>query len=160
MTVADGAGETCAPAECICLATAGTCYRKCNAELDCKPGFTCDPTQQLCKPAGDCTTEAFCAVSLGNVSAKCAAVAGSTAKTCLLPCKSDQDCSRSGLSASKFTGSVCGVDGYCGSLGCTSDAECSLDLKGASGTVLGSVKMFCAAPVAGASVQWTSAITD
>ena len=160
MAVADGAGETCAPAECICLATAGTCYRKCNAELDCKPGFTCDPTQQLCKPAGDCTTDAFCATLKQEVTAKCVTLSGAASASCEIPCHIDQDCSPSGLSSSGFNGKVCGVAGYSGSLGCTSDAECSLDLTGASGIVLGSVKMFCAAKPAGTSVQWTSAITD
>jgi len=161
LAVADAAGETCSSGECACVTTSGTCYRKCNAELDCKPGYTCDATQHLCKPAGSCTTDAFCAVSLKNAGAKCAAIAGSTAKTCRLPCQSDQDCSPSGLSVSApFTGSVCGTDKYCGSLGCTSDAECSIDVLGASGTVLGGVKMFCAPPVAGSVVQWASAITD
>jgi len=159
--VADYPGEICAPGECKCLAASGTCYRKCNNELDCAPGYTCDTTQQLCKPAGECTTDVFCALKLGNVGAKCAAVAGSTAKTCRLPCATDQDCSPSGLTAAAvFTGSVCGADKFCGSLGCSSDAECSLEIPGASGSVLGSVKMFCAAPVTTTSVQWVSAITD
>ena len=52
-------------------------------------------------------------------------------------------------------GSICGKDNFCGSMGCTSDAECSLTVTGA-----GSVKMFCAAPVSTSTVQWTSAITS
>jgi hypothetical protein len=88
-------------------------------------------------------------------------VTGTTTKACKLPCQSDQDCSPSGLSGSVFTGTVCGADGFCGAIGCTSDAECSLAIAGAtSGTTVGSVKMFCAAPVAGGTTQWVSAITD
>ena len=158
--IADGAGETCSAAECVCVTASGTCYRKCNADLDCAPGLTCDATQQLCKPAGACSTDAFCAISLKNAAAKCATLAGASSASCALPCHSDQDCSPSGLSTA-FNGSVCGADGYCGKLGCTSNAECSRDILGAGGAVAGSVKMFCAAPVAGgAGTQWASAITD
>jgi hypothetical protein len=158
--VADDPGETCSSTECLCLVASGTCYRKCNGELDCAPGYTCDLTQKLCKPAGSCTTDAFCAVTLKNAGAKCApTTAGAATKACKLPCKSDQDCSASGLSGSVFTGTVCGADGFCGAMGCTSDAECSLAI-GAETSPLGSVKMFCVPPAAGTTVQWASAITD
>jgi hypothetical protein len=157
--VADDPTDTCSLNECKCLVTSGACFRKCNAELDCAPGFTCDLTQSLCKPAGECSTDAFCAVKLENAGAKCAPIAaGSTVKSCRLPCTTDQDCSPSGLSGSAFTGSVCGADHFCGSLGCTSDAECAS--KTAVGSATGSVKMFCAPPVAASVVQWVSAITD
>jgi hypothetical protein len=155
MAVADGAGEICAPGECICVTTNGTCYRRCDNELDCAPGLTCDLTQKLCKPAGECTTDAFCATKLKNAGAKCSAV-GTGPKACRMPCMSDQDCSPSGLSGSEFSGLICGADHFCGSMGCTSDAECSSTAAaGAS-----SVKMFCVAPVATTVVQWASAITD
>jgi hypothetical protein len=147
-------GETCSPNECVCLADIGRCYRKCNADLDCKPGYNCDTTKQVCKPAGACTTDAYCAQTLQNVSAKC--VVGA----CKIPCKIDQDCSPSGLLSTKFNGMVCGADKYCASLGCSSNAECSTEVKDGT-TVLGSVKMFCAAhPATAGAVNYASAITD
>jgi len=155
MVVADGAGETCAANECVCVVSAGTCYRRCDNELDCAPGYTCDTTQKLCKPAGECTTNAFCATKLKNAGALCATAADGVTKNCRLPCATDQDCSPSGLSGSAFTGLICGADHLCGSMGCTSDLECA---STASGT--GSVKMFCLPPVAATVVQWASAITD
>jgi hypothetical protein len=158
--VADDAADTCSPNECLCLLASGTCYRKCTADLDCAPNYTCDPTQKLCKPAGTCTTDAFCAVTMKNAGAKCAPLAADpTAKTCRLPCNSDQDCSPSGLAGSVFTGSVCGADHFCGALGCTSDGECSLEIPAGSSS-LGAVKMFCVPPAATATTQWASAITD
>jgi hypothetical protein len=165
MAVADGAGEICAASaagpECVCVVASGTCYRRCNAELDCAPGYACDATQKLCKPAGECTTDSFCATKLKNAGAKCLAiVAGGANKACRLPCNTDQDCSPSGLSGSSFTGLICGADHFCGSMGCTSDNECSIAVAGTGTTSLGSVKMFCAAPVAATVVQWASAITD
>jgi hypothetical protein len=156
MAVADGAGELCAANECVCVVSGGACYRRCDAELDCAPGYTCDTTQKLCKPAGECTSDSFCATKLKNAGAKCVTVTGGTTKSCRLPCNTDQDCSRSGLSGSAFTGLICGADHFCGSMGCSSDAECATVSTSGSGTV----KMFCAAPVAATVVEWTSAITD
>jgi hypothetical protein len=146
-------GETCSPGECVCLADLGRCYRKCNADLDCQPGYACDPTKQVCKPAGACSTDTYCAQTLQNITAKC--VVGA----CKLPCTIDQDCSPSGLLSTKFNGMVCGADKYCASLGCTSNAECSTEVKDGT-TVLGSVKMFCAPHAGAAGVNYTSAITD
>jgi hypothetical protein len=172
MPVADGAGEVCGSGltatalECACVVAAGTCYRRCNGELDCAPGYTCDfitgaAGSKLCKPAGECTTDSFCATKLKNAGAKCLALtAGGADKVCRLPCNTDQDCSPSGLAGSAFTGLICGADRFCGSMGCTSDAECSHAVAGTGTTSLGSVKMFCAAPVSATVVQWTSAITD
>jgi len=153
--VADGAGENCVASECVCVVEQGLCYRRCDGELDCAPGYTCDLAKNLCKPAGECTTDAFCATALKNAGAKCVTLTGSTAKACRLPCNTDQDCSPSGLSGSIFTGLICGADNFCGSMGCTSDLECSTE---AADT--GSVKMFCVKPQASTVVQWVSAITD
>lgn len=156
-------GETCAPGECVCLADVARCYRKCNADLDCRPGYACDKTKQVCRPSGACTigSDAYCARSLQNVTAKCvAAAATSTVGTCKIPCSIDQDCSPSGLLSGKFNGTVCGADHYCGTIGCTSNAECSLEVQDGT-TVLGSVKMFCAEHAATAGgVDYASAITD
>ncbi|MBN2577185.1 MAG: hypothetical protein JXP73_21670 [Deltaproteobacteria bacterium] len=158
MAVADDPKDTCSLNECKCLVATGACYRKCNADLDCAPGHMCDTTQMLCKPAGECTTDAYCAVKLENAGAKCAPVGDGTVKACRLPCTTDQDCSPSGLSGSSFTGTVCGADRFCGSIGCTSDDECASPTS--IGSDVGSVKMFCALPVAATTVQWASAITD
>jgi len=158
--VADHPREACAPGECACVIASGSCYRKCDAELDCRAGYTCDTTQALCKPAGQCTTDAFCAVALHDATAKCVAAAGGTAKTCKIPCRTDQDCSPSGLGGTSFTGSVCGADKFCGSMGCSKDDECSLLITGDDDTPLGSIKMFCAPSAAGTGIEWTSAITD
>jgi hypothetical protein len=154
--------EPCVTNECVCLAEIGRCYRKCNNNLDCRPGYDCDPVKQVCKPTGSCTVglDAYCAQTLQNVSAKCVAVtAGATVGTCRIPCKIDQDCSPSGLLSTKFNGMVCGADKYCGSIGCTSSAECSAEIKEGT-TVLGSVKMFCAANPAVGGIEYASAITD
>lgn len=157
-------GETCAPNECVCLTDTARCYRKCNADLDCRAGYTCDITKQVCRPAGSCTvgSNAYCAQTLQNVSAKCvASTAGATTGTCRIPCTIDQDCSPSGILSTKFNGTVCGADKFCGGLGCNSDAECSLSITDGT-TVLGSVKMFCAEHAAGTgpAVDYASAITD
>jgi len=153
----DGAGP-CVSGECVCIAEQGTCYRKCNADLDCRQGYTCDLTKQVCTPAGECTTDAYCAVASSNVTAMCVIPTGATGGSCKIPCKIDQDCSPSGglstSSTSAFNGTVCGADGYCGGIGCTSDAECSVDMDGTK------VKTFCTAPVVSAVVEYASAITD
>jgi hypothetical protein len=152
-------GETCAAGECVCLTDIGRCYRKCNNELDCRYGYTCDTTKQVCKPAGSCTTDTYCAKYLKNAGAKCVIPAGATGGSCKLTCNIDQDCSPSGLSTA-FTGSICGADKFCAPIGCTSNAECSKEIPGSGTTALGSIKMFCAATPAVAGVEWASAITD
>lgn len=143
------ATEVCAKDECVCLAeTAPLCYRKCNDQLDCAYGFTCDTTKRVCVQDTGCDSDAACARNLKNVTAKC------VAKTCVVPCKTDLDCGTSGITATyAWNAQVCSA-GVCADIGCTSDAECSKALTG------GSIKMFCAAPTATAAKPvYTSAIT-
>jgi hypothetical protein len=151
-------GESCSSGECVCITDAtvgvnGACYRKCNADLDCRAGYVCDVAKSVCKAAGGCATDAYCKVTLKNVGAKCVVPTGAVGGTCRLPCTTDQDCSPSGLSGD-FNGMVCGADHYCASLGCSSNDECSKEVDGQS------IRMFCAAPPAAASNPYVSAITD
>ena len=155
----DGAGG-CVSNECICvieptIGVNGACYRKCSADLDCAHGYVCDLVKSICKVADGCTTDVSCKLTTQDVSAKCVISTGATSGSCKIPCKIDQDCSPSGLLSTKFNGTVCGADGYCGLIGqCSSNADCPA--KVVSGV---NIKMFCAAPVAGASSPYASAVT-
>lgn len=156
----DGAGP-CVSNECVCVTdaaygVAGACYRKCAANLDCAAGYVCDTAKRACKLAGGCTTDASCKLSLKNVAAKCVLSAGAaTNGACKVPCKTDQDCSPSGLLSEPFNGLVCGNDGYCGRIGeCNTSADCAG--KDVNGTKL---KMFCAAETSVATNPYASAVT-
>lgn len=148
MQVADDLSDLCSTGECVCLASLGSCYRRCRNSLECATGYTCDTSRQVCVSSGQCDTDVFCAIRLGKVTAKC------VNKVCKTPCVTDQDCSGSGLGQAKgnvFNGEVC-VSNYCVPLGCSSDAECAT----ASG-----VKLFCqTTPAATAAETVRSAITN
>jgi hypothetical protein len=131
--IADIATATCAPSECTCYQS--NCYRRCTEELDCATGFTCDTASSVCVPAPQCTSNNSCARQLGNAAAEC------RNSVCVLPCRTDYDCTESGLGG-RFRDSVCNAQNICESLGCTSDAECG---------VAGGVKSFCVAPRAPAA---------
>jgi hypothetical protein len=140
--------EACSDGECTCIAETKACYRRCNGELDCQFGFRCDGAKKVCVPVGACETDVQCARTLGDVTAKC--VTG----TCKVPCETDRQCSDSGLpEKGRFNGRVCSM-GYCASLGCASDSECSQQV---GGTVL---KMFCSTPEVATAPLYRSAITD
>ncbi len=135
--------DTCAPGECVCLSP--SCYRRCNGDLDCEHGYTCD-SRKVCVPTGSCDTDAYCTTFLQDITAKC------VSKTCKVPCLIDQNCNGSGVGTSKnFFGRVCSK-GYCEDLGCSSDLECSTEDR---------IKLFCLEPPASTSTDIVhSAITD
>jgi hypothetical protein len=119
---------TCAPNECTCFQS--NCYRRCTEELDCAVGFTCDTNTSVCVPAPQCTSNNSCARLLGNAAAEC------RNSRCVVPCRTDYDCSESGLNG-RFRDSICNPQGVCESLGCASDAECGAP---------NGVKLFCVTP--------------
>jgi hypothetical protein len=145
-SVADDATDTCSAGECVCQATTGGCYRRCKNNLECAHGLACDTGRQLCVPSGTCDSDAFCARTLLDISAKC--VSGA----CKLPCALDLECSGSGLgSYIPFVSKVC-HEGFCADIGCSSDSECSAP---------STVKTFCQAPAAPAATTAVhSAITN
>jgi hypothetical protein len=143
--VFDDQTDTCQKDECTCVQT--RCYRKCDEDLDCPARFTCDTKQTVCTPAPACTDSNFCATSLGDVRAQC------QDGKCVLPCSSDHDCSPSGISGGgAFNSRVCGTDGFCATLGCSSDDECGMTGTG--------VRMFCVEPPTPTAGAIRSAITD
>lgn len=141
---ASDTGASCAGDGCACFEN--TCYLKCDEDLDCRFGFECDTTDDVCKPSPACTTDQQCAISLRDATAEC------NEGTCVIPCTTDQDCSDSGALGvgTPFNAMVCNADNFCESLGCTSDADC----------MLGGVHMFCVAPSAPLGSGAASAITD
>ena len=155
------AAGTCTDAtdtDCVC--TAGSCYLKCATNIDCKTGYTCDTTTNLCAAVGACVTDAQCAVSTGNVLSTC----NTTTGTCTKPCTTDLDCSPPGnVSATDdlgaFNGTVCSTSGTtkgtCQPIGCTTDADC--DVTDGSGSSI--VQLFCVTPVVVPATE-VSAITS
>lgn len=148
------ATDLCTADECTCYAGNKQCYRKCTRDIDCGAGMACDTDKtNLCVPSGTCTTDSECAIAHGSVAYKC------NEGSCKESCKTDRDCSPSGLigsgSSGAFNGSVCGADGFCASvaLDCREETQCAP-------AVAGGLKPFCvkAPPAAGSSVA--SAITD
>ena len=132
---------TCRAGNCACYQQG--CYLKCASDLDCHQGYSCSTTK-LCTQTAGCSTNADCANSTANVTAQC--VSGQ----CKIPCKSDHQCSASGVITnyvltSSFGGSVCGSDGYCGKVGCTSDADCNNSASNPGGNTL---HLFCVTPPA------------
>jgi hypothetical protein len=115
--VVDRGGVTCRGGDCACLT--GGCYLKCAKDLDCPNGYSCDASRNVCVPSG-CSNDAQCFSQLGMARAKC------NAGTCGIPCMVDLDCSPSGdIGGQVFNGTVCGPNGFCAPVGCTSDADCS-----------------------------------
>ena len=144
--VADHPTDTCSVGECTCHVASAGCYRKCSETLDCMVGWVCDDTSSLCVPQGQCTSDAICITSSGDVRAKC--VEGA----CSVPCEHDIDCNPGGLHNGAFE-FVCDA-GKCVDLGCDSNEECSAYAGG-------TLHSFCAEPstAAGGEVI-SSAITD
>jgi hypothetical protein len=133
----------------------GGCYFSCASTLDCPQGYGCDTATKLCKPNGTCGSDAQCAAQTGIVNAKC--VSGS----CKEPCTTDHDCSGSGLvpSGTGYGGKICGSDGFCQEVGCTTDADCqefSHNMNPGSSTL----NYFCATPPAPPPPTPISAITN
>ncbi len=145
--VSDDPTDVCSAKECVCLATNGLCYRKCERELDCAQGYSCDTAKKVCVASGACDNDLVCARMLQDVTAKC------VEKACRVPCLDDQDCSRSGGPMGAFSGQVCS-SGYCTDVGCNSDSECAT-----SGKV--GLKLFCATKATGtAAANYSSAVTN
>jgi hypothetical protein len=149
-TVFDDPGVACTVGECTCYANDGHCYRKCSRNIDCAGSTVCDAKLSVCVPGDACSTDSQC--QLGHsIDRKC------NNGTCATACTSDRDCSATGEigASSSFTGSVCGIDGFCAQIPsdqCTTDDECV--------GVEGGLKMFCVKPVVVAGVTVSSAITD
>jgi hypothetical protein len=131
--VSDEVGVTCRGGDCACYMSA--CYLKCAKDLDCQTGYSCDATKKLCSPSA-CSNDAQCFSQLGKARAKCKKGA------CGIPCTVDHDCSPSGdIPGQPFNGTVCGPDGVCTPVGCTSDTDCS-------GPTVTGTRLFCvSAPV-------------
>jgi hypothetical protein len=124
-------GHTCSgvdggPTNCTCYQS--SCYFKCNSDLDCQGGYSCDTMgTHLCKQAA-CTSNADCVLEKNDPRAQC--VTGA----CQIPCQADIECGTS-------TSTICS-GGFCKPSGCTSDTDCT-----------GTVHEFCVtAPPASALV--------
>ncbi len=141
---ADRPFVSCDGQACTCYQS--TCYLKCNEDLDCQFGFTCDEADEVCKPVPGCTTNEQCAASTGDAIAECREGA------CVIPCSIDQDCADSGVrgGGTIFNAMVCNADNICETLGCSTDDDCMSN----------GVRMFCVEPIAGAAGGARSAITD
>jgi hypothetical protein len=129
LLVTDVVGVTCRGGDCACFT--GACYLKCAKDLDCQNGYSCDATKKLCVPT-PCSDDAECFSRLGKARARC------KSGVCGIPCAVDRDCSPSGdIPGQPFNGTVCGPDGVCAPVGCTSDADCA---------TTGGPRLFCVAP--------------
>jgi hypothetical protein len=140
-------GEICAADECVCYEKTG-CYRACNGPLDCKPGFTCDTADSVCKPSPACTTTAECKAMVG-FGARYSCVE----ETCQITCSTDFDCNAGSFAAGVNT-LICNPEGICEALGCSSDDQCT------NGALANPVKMFCTDNVPAVTGGVSSAITD
>jgi hypothetical protein len=150
-TVADEATYTCRGGSCTCYAQNGGplgCYLKCANDLDCCQGYECDAAgTKLCVENSGCSTDADCTTQTGMVNAKC------SMGSCKTTCKTDHDCSASGVvsnpvfGGTSFSGDVCGADGFCAPLGCASDTDCEN-----SGTGVSTLPMFCVTPATAPAV--------
>ena len=130
LLVSDEVSVTCRGGDCACYMSA--CYLKCAKDLDCAGGYACDASTKLCVPA-PCSNDGECFSRLGKARAACKSGA------CVIPCSVDHDCSPSGdLTGQPFNGTVCGPDGVCTTVGCTSDSDCA--------STTGGVRYFCAMP--------------
>jgi len=136
--------ELCAADECVCFEQTG-CYRACDGELDCKPGFTCDTADHVCKPVPSCTSDAEC---VGRLGGRFACVD----ETCQQTCASNFDCNGGAVAGPATL--ICNPLRVCEALGCTSNEQCT------NGAVVNPVKMFCTDNPAAAVGGVSSAITD
>ncbi len=127
-SIADIAGATCAGGDCTCVNSA--CYLKCQGNIDCAAGSTCDTTTSLCKTVG-CTTNSDCVYAVSTVNEVC--VSGA----CVIPCTTDYQCNAS--SGDGTPTQVCS-SGYCTPLGCSSSSDCTESVTGSE------VQMFCVTP--------------
>ncbi len=147
---------TCRGGDCTCYQQG--CYIKCASDLDCTQGYSCNATTKLCTKNAGCSTNADCAESTGIVTSECVAGTGQ----CKTPCTSDHECGPSGVMtgyyASDFSGQVCGADGFCDDLGCSSDADCENSSTNPGGNT---VHLFCVTPPATTTAPvFQSAITN
>ena len=144
LTVAE-LDDTCSTNECACVQ--GQCYRKCNEELDCPARYRCDMTEEVCVQENTCTANAECAATLNEVTAEC------REGKCVRPCKTDHECSGSGLltGGGSFADSICSDKGICEPLGCTSHTECGVGLT---------ARTFCVTPSTATVPVYRSALTD
>ena len=141
--------DTCSAGECTCYEGDGNCYRKCDKNLDCAVGYSCDTKKtHLCVAGDSCTDDVLCQQKLGDINAVCAL----DTHACVIGCDADVDCNASFIMGSFI--SICNPEKHlCEPFGCRSNADCSIQ---------GNVHMFCidtpAAPAGGTLVA--SAITD
>jgi hypothetical protein len=86
--------------------------------------------------------------------AKC--VSGS----CKEPCTTDHDCGGSGLvpGGGTYAGQICGSDGFCQQVGCTTDADCQ-ELNHNMNPGSSTLNYFCATPLTSPPTP-VSAITN
>jgi hypothetical protein len=97
------------PENCTC--NQGACYFKCNSDLDCAGGYTCDTAgTHLCKQSG-CMNNADCVLQKNDARAQC------VANACQIPCQADVECGTS-------TATICS-GGFCKPSGCSSDSDCT-----------------------------------
>jgi len=142
--VSDDQADSCSPGECTCYKANGQCYRKCDSNLDCLFGYSCDTKKtHVCVAEPECTDDRFCQQKRSDINAVC------NAGTCASGCKTDIDCNPN------FEGQfrlVCNQEKHvCEDLGCRDDSDCFLS----------TVPMFCVAtPEPAASVTVQSALTD
>ena len=137
--------DTCSTNECACVQ--GSCYRKCNEDLDCPTRYKCDTmTEEVCVQENSCTTNAECVATQNEVKAEC------REGKCVTPCSTDHECSGSGLTTGggAFQDSICSDKGICEPLGCSSNSECAS----------GNARMFCVTPTAATAPIYRSALTD
>lgn len=147
--VTDDNTDLCIENECACYQHA-SCLRKCVEDLDCAYGKVCGD-DDVCIPAGTCTSNVTCQLQMGDYRATC--VQGA----CTMPCDQDIDCNM-GLTGGALS-MVCD-GGSCKPIGCTDDSECQ-NATDVANMVASPRKMFCATVAAGAAgVVGSSAITD
>jgi hypothetical protein len=148
--VSDDVTDTCVANECVCYNNA-QCLRMCTEDLDCPYGTECG-ADDVCVPAGTCTTDVACQLRMGDYRATCSA-----AGACTMPCDQDIDCNV-GLTGGALS-MVCEA-GSCQPIGCTDSSECQ-NATDVANMVASPRRMFCAELAAGmAGVMGSSAITD
>lgn len=137
-------GDTCVANECTCYQ--GSCYRQCDADLDCAKGRLCSE-DKVCVLAPQCTSDSQCAVLTGDYRFTC----NLDTNTCVKPCENDLDCNPGGLTGGLTM--LCNADQMCEPLGCTENDDCP--------AASGGVKMFCSEKlVVTPGTNVSSAITD
>jgi len=143
--VSDDQADSCSPGECTCYKATGLCYRKCDSNLDCLFGYSCDTKKtHVCVADAECTDDLFCQQKHHDLNFVC------DGGTCASGCQTDLDCNPN--LDSNFINQVCNQDRHvCEVIGCRDDSDC----------FEATVPLFCVAtpaPPAGANIQ--SALTD